>query len=630
MALVHLSSESATRTIINDSVIRDQLREITRFLVNNKNHLPDDSRALLSETFGKSRESTSKNQLQPRASGARARIALVRDVHPSPQLLSYLETFRRSPIMFWIEGLTLKVGWENKNLLRAIYRRNRAVETGNVIHRAFDTTATYLLLLKICNAFNTNMLSQTVLKYCYTIILGQASSEEEREFVKQNLKADFHAGKRWHAYATKLGGYGVYFLIGVVPSWMFEITWNKTDDFEFVISHFRSIKVPEIAMDHNLHGIGNRIMSDFTSRTRLCIPPKTREKRRKRPATANNVGKPNKHARLKQNAAILDDSNMSLPCEASPSTTIPTPSRESAFVVDRDVRAVQRLTQPSPGNLPPEASNSRRSGLASRSNGALSSFLQDGTSTLAHSQTHPNGWNANGSTSRQPVPTADISSTLVDSRAQPGLDGSEQAPRVTLSRGSHVEQPSGLGLTNSGSMVCWPTISSTGSVSRDLPWPHHGQTTHGNIVQNESPFAEPPPDSSYISRISNDTAPHGPGGELLESGQHLPARSASANPSYNAIVTDVNQIVAYTPAIGFSDINQVVWANSDSDFPWSLTHENPGSFLNSMSEGVDAAVGEVAGFCNVTQAVQYYPNSDTVELDPHYIAMASRDVNVLL
>jgi hypothetical protein len=88
------------------------------------------------------------------------------------------------------------------------------------MYRAFDTTATYLLLLKLCDAFNTNILSPSVFKHCYTIILGQESSPEERALVKKNLKADFHAGKRWDTYARELGGYGVFFLIGVVPPWM--------------------------------------------------------------------------------------------------------------------------------------------------------------------------------------------------------------------------------------------------------------------------------------------------------------------------------------------------------------------------------------------------------------------------
>ncbi|KAH2761579.1 hypothetical protein KXW10_000401 [Aspergillus fumigatus] len=123
------------------------------------------------------------------------------------------------------------------------------------------------------------------------MIMNQRGSKEERAMVKATLKQDVQAGKRWYTYATELGGYGVFFLIGVVPSWVYEITLNQTDDLKFVISHFKSLKVLEIADQHRLHMVGRRILSEIEARTESCIPPKRTAKKRKRPAhrpTASN------------------------------------------------------------------------------------------------------------------------------------------------------------------------------------------------------------------------------------------------------------------------------------------------------------------------------------------------------
>jgi hypothetical protein len=90
----------------------------------------------------------------------------------------------------------------------------------NVIYRAFDTTATYLLVKKIRDAFNVDIFSSTVWDYCVKMIMNHRGSKEERAMVKATLKQDVQAGKRWYTYATELGGYGAFFLIGVVPSWM--------------------------------------------------------------------------------------------------------------------------------------------------------------------------------------------------------------------------------------------------------------------------------------------------------------------------------------------------------------------------------------------------------------------------
>jgi hypothetical protein len=90
----------------------------------------------------------------------------------------------------------------------------------NVIYRAFIMIVTYLLIEKIHDAFNADILSPTVLKYCVKIVMNQGGNKEERDIVKETFKLDFQARKRWHTYIIELGGYGAFFLIRVVPSWM--------------------------------------------------------------------------------------------------------------------------------------------------------------------------------------------------------------------------------------------------------------------------------------------------------------------------------------------------------------------------------------------------------------------------
>jgi hypothetical protein len=83
--------------------------------------------------------------------------------------------------------------------------------------RAFGMTATYLLIQGIYSAFGAKIFSQAALEYCVTIIANRDADKEARENLKHDLRKDFQAGKRWHQYATRLGGFGVFFLIGIVP-----------------------------------------------------------------------------------------------------------------------------------------------------------------------------------------------------------------------------------------------------------------------------------------------------------------------------------------------------------------------------------------------------------------------------
>lgn len=58
---------------------------------------------------------------------------------------------------------------------------------------------------------------------------------------------------------------------------------NKSDDLQFVVSHFKSIKVPETAERYGLHNLGYRILSEVLTRINTCIPPTVSTRKRKRP-----------------------------------------------------------------------------------------------------------------------------------------------------------------------------------------------------------------------------------------------------------------------------------------------------------------------------------------------------------
>lgn len=55
---------------------------------------------------------------------------------------------------------------------------------------------------------------------CYCIILIDPHCEEDTELMKQNLKKNYRASLIWKIYAEHLGGYGMFFLIGVISTWL--------------------------------------------------------------------------------------------------------------------------------------------------------------------------------------------------------------------------------------------------------------------------------------------------------------------------------------------------------------------------------------------------------------------------
>lgn len=89
----------------------------------------------------------------------------------------------------------MNLDWD-KNILRHIYHGNRQNDKLAVTYRAFYTTATYLFIRSICEAFDVTIITDRVLRYCTALI--DPHREKDAELVKQNLKDDCKAGLIWN------------------------------------------------------------------------------------------------------------------------------------------------------------------------------------------------------------------------------------------------------------------------------------------------------------------------------------------------------------------------------------------------------------------------------------------------
>lgn len=135
---------------------------------------------------------------------------------PSAKLLTSIKRIGETPSEFWTAGLSEELDWD-ANILRHIYHGNRRNNNLAIIYRTFYTTATYLFIRSVCEAFHVSSLTGRVLSYCIALIDPHC---EDTKPMKQNLKEDYKAGLIWNTYAEHLGGYGAFFLIGVAPTWV--------------------------------------------------------------------------------------------------------------------------------------------------------------------------------------------------------------------------------------------------------------------------------------------------------------------------------------------------------------------------------------------------------------------------
>lgn len=136
---------------------------------------------------------------------------------PSPEILTSIARIKETPSDFWTAELSVELDWD-ANILRHIYHGNRQNDKLAVTYRAFYTTATYLFIRSICEAFNVRILTDRVLRHCTALV--DPHHEEDTKLVKKNLRDDYKAGLIWNTYAERLGGYGAFFLIGVAPTWV--------------------------------------------------------------------------------------------------------------------------------------------------------------------------------------------------------------------------------------------------------------------------------------------------------------------------------------------------------------------------------------------------------------------------
>ena len=74
----------------------------------------------------------------------------------------------------------------------------------------------------------------------------------------------------------------------------FEITLSQSDDLRFAVSHFKLIKVPQTAVQYNLHAVGSKIILEITRRVGSSLP-QTRSMEKGR----NQKNKASKPSRLR-------------------------------------------------------------------------------------------------------------------------------------------------------------------------------------------------------------------------------------------------------------------------------------------------------------------------------------------
>ncbi|KAL4755743.1 uncharacterized protein BDW70DRAFT_46677 [Aspergillus foveolatus] len=268
----------------------DLLQNATDFIILHKDHLPDGAHDQLLRTFSQARLSprnirnpkalktpkktqkpkNPKQSTKPKSQEFQERINRARefisqkrqiDVIPSPDLVALIKDLDAFPLKFW-NVIQMGSSWDG-NLMRHLYQRNRQSNTMSVIYRAFTTTATFLLVKRTMREFEVTNFTPRVECHCCTLIMNDTTDVVARRQVEQNLKDDFRVGKLWHRYAAHLGGYGAFFLMGVATTSWYEDLMKAQDDVDFIASHFKTIKIPELASQLGLHHLGLRMLNSI-------------------------------------------------------------------------------------------------------------------------------------------------------------------------------------------------------------------------------------------------------------------------------------------------------------------------------------------------------------------------------
>ncbi|KAL4866874.1 hypothetical protein BDV12DRAFT_198729 [Aspergillus spectabilis] len=229
MATLNHSQSTVTRRLCGGELNQiDYLRKITRIIILNKDLLPDDARCSLRDAFTTRGVAPSNTkETRSKANDARSRVAGTKDsnIRPSEGMLASIEELKEPPSKFWIEGLPTNQDEETnrdkepRNIFHHVYMANRRYQQESTIYRAFYTTATYIMIQQFLKAFDVKLFTDRVLRFCVALIMDE-HSDDDVKLVKQHIKDDYKAGSVWSMYANQLGGYGAFFLIGVIPPLM--------------------------------------------------------------------------------------------------------------------------------------------------------------------------------------------------------------------------------------------------------------------------------------------------------------------------------------------------------------------------------------------------------------------------
>jgi hypothetical protein len=131
----------------------------------------------------------------------------------------------------------------------------------------------------------------------------------------------------------------------------YEISLNQSDDLDFVVSHFKSIKLPEIAMQYDLHGVGRKIMSEIANRLETCLPSNQPRKRRRRPEIKTPF---TAHSRItKSGGGALLELKDALPARHGQSKDLQTDSQHSHTTASGTEQSLQNQgrAHPIPGRV---------------------------------------------------------------------------------------------------------------------------------------------------------------------------------------------------------------------------------------------------------------------------------------
>jgi hypothetical protein len=185
----------------------------------NKDDLPQHIISSLSNAFSKNKSSDKPEKTRDRTLAARKRLQLFKkqDILPTAGSLKFVTLVENDPWSFWKSAAILQQDRNYTNALQCLYYGARHCGQQAVTLRAFFTTAIYLYTKTIREKLDLKTLTGEALSHCIRLVLGPETGEQDKKIVGENLRQDSKVGAIYQQYAKELGGYGAYFLMGVLP-----------------------------------------------------------------------------------------------------------------------------------------------------------------------------------------------------------------------------------------------------------------------------------------------------------------------------------------------------------------------------------------------------------------------------